>query len=540
MAIEKATTTTQTARQRTATGSGTTSGSGGASESGTATGSGTAGEGEQAGAAIDETDEVALSDEAREDDEGTQHSVNALLGGMAEGYEDPEAARMREVEETTEFLHRHQDWANGSDEVTSREDYEEIARGEKTEDFENHLREENPDWTDEQVEAESQRMRETAQTLIDDEELFNFLDTGHDDNDDYDGKISTDDLESARLRNDISKDTESQLGVDEILELHEENPGLGNQAISNRYYHQAQGLNELIGGGQGEDFMATWPAYAQLASNSAGSVIRSDGIPGLPGAPDISGTVAAGNRKVFEDIAPHYDSYLETFNNNPDADIEEWIEQQGLNEPPDGGDRNFLGESFRFLDQARQETDPDRKQELLLASNALAARHEQENLDPELDDATAPVTGTGVERAVLEGYFDEDPTFFIPNGSGEGELDEMDTSQRIEAPVPEHFERIDDPEVQRALLDSLRLEDTPENREQIAAGETILEHTGTEDWADFDERMRHIMGLMVAGQNDPRLSEYVLDYDLPDGLSVTDHVGSFAEQTVDRLTFGLL
>ena len=438
----------------------------------------------------------------------------------------PEQERRQTISDTGRVLEKYSDYTNGKDEITSRDDYEKIANGERNEDFGKHLREQNPDWSDDEIAAEVKSLQDNSRRLFEDSEISDFYDTAGKGGD-TDGNFSTDDLAAGRLKNDISKDTPPDLSVEEISELHHKNPALGNEAITNKYYHQGQQLSELLGGDD-ENFLATWPAFGSLASNSAGAVIRSDGV---PGDNRISDEVAQGNRKVFEDIAPRYDSYLEAAK-DPNFDYGKWAKEENF---PEGD--NFLKESFGFLDKARTTEDPDKKQEYLLASNVLAGRHEQGRLDPEIDNSTAPLTGTDAERGVIEAFVDKDPTFFLPNGSGKGELDKLDVSKKIESTPANGLNQISDPDVRDALWRSLGNEGSAP---ATLSGQELIDNTGTEDWSNLNERMRTIAGLMVAGQRDPRLGEYALDYDAPAGLSTTEHVTSLAEGVFEKTPVGIV
>ncbi|MCA9791982.1 MAG: hypothetical protein KC910_09320 [Candidatus Eremiobacteraeota bacterium] len=332
-----------------------------------------------------------------------------------------------------------------------------------------------------------------------------------------------------RLRDDISKETPPKLSVDEIARLHEQDPAAGNEAITNKYYHQAQELNSLLGGTK-DDFNATWPAYGSVASNSAGAVIRSDGIPGYDG---ISDQVAEGNRKVFKDIAPAYDSYIEAAK-KPDFDFAKWMDANHdklFVNSETGQEKTNLIKSFDYLDRARSEQDEDRKQEYLLASNVLAGRHEQEYLQPQIERATAPLTGTVGERALGEVYVDKDPPVFMPNGKGSGALDQLDVSKTIPGQAPDALDNISDSGVRRDVGQAMGIGNPSQLR-----GDDVIAASGTENWADLDDRMGTIGGLMVATQNDPRMGEYVLDYDRPAGLSTTGLVESAGRAALDRLT----
>jgi len=469
-------------------------------------------------------DRSTISQEASQANQAPKSDVKNLKQGLSSNFKsDPEAEKRANNEKTLNTLDRYSDFTNGKDSITSREDYQKIAEGQENGDFEKYLKEKNPTWSSEQIASEVNSLQTSSRDFLNNPELFDAADVAHKGGD-KDGKISTEDLTAARLKNDISKTSPPQLSVSETVALHEKDPGLGNQAITNRYYHEAQELNKILGGDD-KNFIASWPAYATQASNSAGAFVRGDGVPLND---DVQNAVAAGNRKVFEDIAPHYDSYIDSVKKNPDMKFEDWANQQNFEGKPQ------LEESFKFLDMARIEKDPDKKQEYILASNALAGAHEQARLDPNIDKATAPLTGGGLERGVWTFIANEKPNLFLPTGKGEGDLQAMDVSQKIEpkGPINPAFESIDDPQVRDALKRALG-----NDQADVSSGQALLDKTGTADWSVLPDRMRTIVGLMVAGHNDSRVGEYPLDYKLPEGPSTWDHVQAVGGSLIDKVPF---
>ena len=477
-------------------------------------------------------DRTTISGEARE---RRDRRVTQLKVGLENAYgpggierrsgadrrktEDPQAAQRRKTEDTLKVLDKYSDFTNGKDDITSKEDYGKIARGEKNGDFAKYLKEKNPKWDRDRIDDEVRSLQSSSQTFISDPKMFGAADIAKKGGD-KDGKISSGDLVAARLKNDIGKDFAPKLSVGEINKLHEKSPGIGNQAITNKYHHQAQQLNELLGGDK-DNFQASWPAYATHASNSAGAYIRGDGLPGSR----ISDDVAQGNRKVFGDIAPHFDSYIDTFSKNPKANFNDWASKQDFQKKP------HLKDSFEFLNKAQNEKDPDKKQEYLLASNALAGYHEQKLLDGKIDESTAPVTGKGVERSVWQHFANEDPKLFMPSGKGKGDLAGVATDEKIKLKggIPKELQNIKDPAVRRALQTALE-----RPNQDVSSGQKLVDATGTKDWSKLDDRMRTIVGLMVAGQRDERLGEYALDYNLPGGPSFTDHLKAVGGSLLDK------
>lgn len=426
-----------------------------------------------------------------------------------------EEQRRSKADDTLRVLSQYSDFTNGKDDVTSKEDYTKIASGQKNGDFAKYLKDKNPDWSQKQIDEEVSKLQSSSKSLLSDRRTFKLADTA-DNGGKGDDKISDKDLIAARLKNDISKDFSPRLSVEETVKLHEKDPALGNQAVTNRYAHEAKEMNKILGGDD-KNFYATWPAYGQHASNSAGAFIRDDGV---PGSDAIQNAVAGGNRKVFEDIAPHFDSYIDTFGKNPKANFKEWEAKQDFSDKP------YLKQSFEYLEKARTEKDPDKKQEYLLASNALGAYHEQQRLDPNIDKATAPGTGTSVERGVWDFVAGEKPKLFLPNGKGQGDLDSIDVSKKLDVPdkaIPDSLKNISDPGVRDVL--KMVLENPGAD---VSSGRALVDKSGTADWSSLPDRMRTIVGLMVGGQNDPRLSEYALDYNPPASPSTVDHLKSAA------------
>lgn len=453
----------------------------------------------------------------------------------------PEEQHRDFLEKTGKSLYNASGFTAGEDGRTSRDDYQAIADGKRNEDYSKYLKEKKPEMSDDDIQKEVANLQESSKNLLKDQSAFDFYDNATNQGDARDQSISTQDLASGRLRNDTSKEYPPKLSADEIAGLHEQNPTLGNEAVTNKYYHQSQELNKRLGGDE-KNFKATWPAFGQMASNSAGELIRDDGI---PNSDSLQNTIAAGNRKVFQDIAPHYDSYLEAskdpnFNydkwankefgfrpegvkslseasKDPNFDVKKW--EQGIehakNVDEHYGDEGkaYLRESFDFLNAATNEKNPDKKQELILASNVMAGRHEQQNLQPEIAKATAPMSGSSEERTAAEVLVDKDPTLYMPNDNRGGKPSEYKVDKKLDGDPSKGLEEITDPGVRAALAVGL-------NQNQVAdrnSGKDLINDTGTENWADLDARMQTITGLMVAKQTDPNMGQYILDYDKPRG-----------------------
>ena len=104
---------------------------------------------------------------------------------------------------------------------------------------------------------------------------------------------------------------------------------------------------------------------------------------------DLSGNaVAAGNKKVFEEIGKEFARFLSVFRSDADFTIENinaFCDALKQGEPPDG--QHFLREAFTVYYEARQLNDPETKAQMLHYANLLIGYHEQIRLQPEIVEA---------------------------------------------------------------------------------------------------------------------------------------------------------
>lgn len=432
------------------------------------------------------------------------------LRQVVQGSTSPEQRRRQRIDETAAFLHKYSDFTNGRDSITSVSDYNRIADGGRDTAFRNHLERQNPGWSARRVDQEVAQLRRHAGRLTSDSSMLSLFDNAAKGGK-LDNKISSGDLAAARLRNDISQDRAPTLSVDQILTLHKDAPVAGNEAVTNYYHHQAQELNGLLGG-DSANFKGSWPAFAEHASNSAGALIRKDGALGLVGR-----HIAEGNRAIFADMAPRYDAYIKAAKENPDLNMDQWLAQQ-----PNMQDKR-VQDSFRFLDRARRsEPGSDQQAEFLLASNALGVAKEQEVVQPHLEAAMAPLTGTGLERRILADRLEADGNPVLRTPSGDGGLTKIDVSETLQGNPARGLDTIESAEVRRALSRALGRSEDPS---RFSSGQALVNRSGTDDYANIEERMPTILGLMISHQDDPRLGEYALDAGRPVGRNFWLNLG---------------
>lgn len=208
-------------------------------------------------------------------------------------------------------------------------------------------------------------------------------------------------------------------------------PVLRNLQITQCYHELARAMAAHTGPG------ANWCTVATWASKQAGQSIRKEDLrrtledlltgsgeaaeaaadlgvsePGIAGGPDVgaaarvlwqainpaaafertSEAVAAGNKKVFEEIGLEFARFLALFVDGRPGDAKMTRFLQGLRpgDPPDGQD--YLRRAFSHYHQALSQPDDKLHAELLLLGNLEIGFHEQTRLQPEIVAAlNAPI-----------------------------------------------------------------------------------------------------------------------------------------------------
>ncbi len=208
-------------------------------------------------------------------------------------------------------------------------------------------------------------------------------------------------------------------------------PVLRNLQITQCYHELARAMAAHTGLG------ANWCTVATWASKQAGQSIRKEDLrrtledllagsgeaaaaaadlgvsePGIAGGPDIgaaarvlwqainpaaafqrtSEAVAAGNKKVFEEIGLEFARFLALIADGQpdDAHLARFLQDLRPGDPPDG--QNFLRRAFTHYHQALSQPDDKLRAELLLLGNLEIGFHEQTRLQPEIVAAlNAPI-----------------------------------------------------------------------------------------------------------------------------------------------------
>ena len=233
-----------------------------------------------------------------------------------------------------------------------------------------------------------------------------------------------------------------------------------------------------------------------------------------------SEAVAAGNRKVFEEIGYETARYLETCGDDPSADsarFAQFVNALKPGPPPDG--QEWLRRAFSHYQQQRTETRPPRRAQLMLLANLEIGFHEQTRLQPEIQRAmeAAPDTVEDLKSRLLA---------LLPGGRLAGFL------LRPVAAVAERYRRFGRALTRRVISDTFMVLSMPDgtlslgrnldvpvpavlaalNEPELAAlvksvepPDGACDDCGAEDWADLHQRMHYIFHLFRAFHEKPAL-----------------------------------
>ncbi len=216
-----------------------------------------------------------------------------------------------------------------------------------------------------------------------------------------------------------------------------------------------------------------------------------------------SEAVAIGNRKVFEEIGYEFARYLDT------PDLDTFLDALAPGPPPDGQD--WLRRAFAHYHEARTETRPGRRAQLMLLANLEIGFHEQVRLQPEIQRAmeAAPDTADDL-KARLPGIGPLLMVFVAPWASRYRRFardltrraisetlmvlrmpdERLLLGRHLNAAVPSSLARIDEPALSE-LLSTVE----PAN----------CDDCGADDWANLRERMHYIFHLFRAYHENPRV-----------------------------------
>ncbi|AKF80582.1 hypothetical protein MFUL124B02_14040 [Myxococcus fulvus 124B02] len=339
-------------------------------------------------------------------------------------------------------------------------------------------------------------------------------------------------------------------------------PVARNQAITEGYFQLSNDMAGLLGKEN-----ANWATFGVWASKQAGVSIRQEDLPkvfmdqlknsnawasGLtagalsvlnPVAPllveglkvpirdalnRVSDAIADGNKKLFQDIAPEFQRFTETFKGDTKYDAAK-VEKYLAAFPP--GKEN-LKAAFSDYAKAMFESDPNKKAELMLAANNRVGVHEQSLIQGEVDRAlNAPLKETfrPIAEGIVDGFGNALP--FPGNLAYKGAEATGLVDKAIDSVVDalagqfrqfatEHMMKIGLPNGSLSLGDDItpgRQGSFPEHLRTIESGDlnrllgqydktpNTLRGSSANDWSKFDQRMNYIVDLFRSRQSDPSL-----------------------------------
>ncbi len=274
-----------------------------------------------------------------------------------------------------------------------------------------------------------------------------------------------------------------------IAHLPESADGYRNHLITRAYAELGRRFEASINGDRAFDPSApghsgaSWFIFGMAASDSVGPVI--DGSLSVLGFVPVTNEarqdVANGNQAIFSDFTDGFEARL-------------------LGRTPD---QPYLDAGFDLMDQAHDEVDPRRRQELMLTSSAYFGIHEQTIVDPylSLPSTTIWQTAGGLLLTGLLG----DVRTASEVMTDEGELHLRDADHRKLAPslaIGSPILPIDDPNNLIADVDLCELLEDPFC--------SVVDQPN--DWSKYLERMAPIGDVFKYHLTDPALFTAVQTY----------------------------
>lgn len=247
----------------------------------------------------------------------------------------------------------------------------------------------------------------------------------------------------------------------------------------------------------------------------------------------ISDAVAAGNKKVFEEIGFEFARFIATCFDHTTPDLQQcalFCKDMRDGDPPDG--QQYLQRAFTNYYMAFFEQDEQLRLERLLLANLEIGFHEQTRLQPEiLASLNAAFTGK-------EAFRQEVIDFLFPPGSWLTQvrlryLKATGKTSRLEAAIDRliiklqqevrkqitallmtlnlpHERLLLSKDLQRTypkMLGSLSYKDLVELMARIDTTPDSLKESGAEDWGDLNDRMHFITELFRCYQFDEQLHQ---------------------------------
>lgn len=214
-----------------------------------------------------------------------------------------------------------------------------------------------------------------------------------------------------------------------------------------------------------------------------------------------SDAVAAGNRKVFDEIGLHFARYLhETDASIPveSPEFEHFLDGFTPGEPPDG--QRYLRQAFSRYQLQHAEPDRKRRTELIALGNLEIGMHEQTRLQPQIRqalDAAIPEHQLGwrllrrqLQRKLTE-LSREAITDCLMVLTLPGIV--LALGRNLKAPFPAELRSPDHPDLVALLA---LYEPTP----------PAADDCGAHDWSEFTQRMHYIGHLFRAFHERPELA----------------------------------
>lgn len=278
-------------------------------------------------------------------------------------------------------------------------------------------------------------------------------------------------------------------------------PALRNNLITQYYSDVGREFRDCIGPEGG----VNWCAWASWASNHVGITVRGEDFPwlkplaygsavagaaigGIPGAmigmalvgtvehmvKKSSEAITAGNDEIFERTAPHYTKFVETFKDDSEpnpAKLKKFLQEIG----PDGRseDKGYtrVKRAFSNYYEAKFESDPKKKKELVLLGNAQLVWDEQITAQKDIEDAI-PLGS----RKIMTKFWLTVPLQGQTLRLGEDLPPLSDGSM-----YPKDLETIDNPEL-KGVLNYFGVKDTTEG-------------CASKDYTKLDQRMHFILNM---------------------------------------------
>jgi hypothetical protein len=177
-----------------------------------------------------------------------------------------------------------------------------------------------------------------------------------------------------------------------------------NLLITQRYHDLSSALVDLLGAGN-----VNWSTFATWASKTAGLSIRNEEVPAVVAelagdrsflvAPvretlqTVSSSIAAGNLKVFAELAPLFVKFVQAFDGpgTDAANVQRFVGTLDPRPSADGGQAPLV-DAFTAYAEARATADATLRARLMLLGNCLIGLHEQTRLQPQIAEAMdAPI-----------------------------------------------------------------------------------------------------------------------------------------------------